>query len=159
MATVQKPMRLISAYLIAFVAIYLLGGVVGSVYMTYFAGDTSGAGLGLLIALPIMLVVGTIMYFFVPLSTLVALYYTGDFILRDRGSKLTSIASSIGLATGVWAVTFPVAISLINVVYASNSFLMIKEGSWAFVYLLAGTNLAGLVAAVLWVKLKPAKTK
>jgi hypothetical protein len=159
MAAVHKPMRLIGVYLLAYVAIYLLATVVGAIYLNFFTGDTSGAGLGLLLALPIMFVVYSIMYFFVPASTLVGIYFSSNFILKERGSQAVSIASSVGLAVAVWAATFPVAISLINVVYASKDFLMLKEGSWAFIYLTAWTNLAGLIVAVLWVKLKPAKAK
>ena len=159
MAATQKPMRLIGVYLLAFVAIYFLGAVLGAIYLNFFSGDTTGAGLGLLIALPLMLIVSSIFDFFVPGLFLVALFFLGNFILKERGSKWVSIASSIALASLVWGLTFPVAVSLINVVYASNDFLKIKEGSEAFIYYLVGTNLAGLIAAVLWVKLKPAKTK
>ena len=159
MAATQKPMRLIGVYLLAFVAFYLLGTVVAAIYLNFFSGDTTGAGLGLLIALPIMLIVSSIFYFFVPGSFLVALYFLGNFVLKERGSKWASIASSVALASLLWALTFPVAASLINVVYASNYFLQLKEGSETMVYLVAGTNLAGLIAAVLWVKLKSTKTK
>ncbi len=159
MAAVQKPMRLIGVYLLAFIIFYLLGDVLWAIYMNSFAGETSGSGLGLAIALPLMLAVYSIFYFFVPGSSLVALFFLGNFILKERGSKWVSIASSLGLASLLWVLTFPVAASLINVVYASNDFLKIKEGSEAFIYFVAGTNFAGLIAAVLWVKLKPVKTK
>lgn len=159
MAVTKKSGRLISWYLIFYVGFYLLATVAASIYLTFFSGDTTGSGIGVLFALPIMLVVYSIMYFFVPGSTLLALFFLGDFALKERGAKGVSILMSLAITLSVWLVTFPAAISLINVIYSGNSFLMIQDSSWPFIYLQSGTNLAGLIAAVLWTKLKPPKRK
>lgn len=138
---------------------YLLATVLAALYLIFVSGDQTGAGVGLAIALPLMFILYSFAYFFVPGSTLAAIAFLGQFVLRERGSKWVSIFASVGLATGIWLVTYPLAVSLINVVYAGNDFMMLKESSWAFIYLEAGTNLAGLIAAVFWVKLKPARIK
>lgn len=157
MATTKKAGRLLAWYLIFYIGFYLAATVAAAIYLSVFSGDTTGSGIGVLFALPIMFVLYSIMYFFVPGSTLLALFFLGDFALKDRGAKVFSIALSLAIALAVWLATFPVAISLINLVYSGNSFLMIQDSSWPFIYLQAGTNLAGLISAVLWVKLRPRK--
>jgi hypothetical protein len=158
MANVLQSLRFIGVYLLSFLIFFLLGVASWAIYLNLLPGNSS-EGLGLFLALPLMLILYSIFYFFVPGASLVALFFLGNFILKDRGSKLTSISTSVLLATTVWALTFPVAGSLINVVYASNYFLMIKDGSESFVNFVMGTNLAGLIAAVIWVKLRPSKAK
>lgn len=159
MATVQNHRRLVFAYLIFYVGFYLLATIVAALYVSVFSGDQTGAGIGLAISLPLMFIITSFAYFFVPGSTFVAIYFLRDFVLRQRGSRLVSILVSEVIAVGIWLLTYPFAVLLINVIYAGNEFMMLKDSSWTFVYFEAGSNLAGLIAAVLWVQLRPAKLK
>lgn len=159
MATVQNNRRLVLTYLVFYVGFYFVATVLTALYVQFLSGDQSGAGVGLLIALPLMFIITSVAYFFVPGSAFAAIYLLRNFVLRQRGSKLVSILASLAFAVGIWLATYPLAVSLINLFYAGNDFMMVKDSSWPFIYLEAGTNLAGLIAAVLWVKLKPVKAK
>ena len=153
MASSQKWPRLVISYLVAYFLFYSLSSIVFTIYANNFSGDKTGAGVGLAIALPLMFLLASIFYFFVPGSTYVAIYFLGNFVLRA-----SSVLKSVLMAVGIWLVTFLPALALINVIYAGSPNMMIQATSWPFLYLLAGSNLAGLIASVIWVRLRPVKT-
>jgi hypothetical protein len=75
--------------------------------------------------------------------------------MKERGSKSTIV--SILLSAACWVITFPVALGFVNMLTSGNQFLQIQESSAPFLYLFGGSNLIGLIAAVLWVKLRKPK--
>ncbi|MEY4553886.1 MAG: hypothetical protein RL197_313 [Actinomycetota bacterium] len=111
------------------------------------------------IAIPIvfvlMFLMGTIFYFYVPLAPWLGLLLLHDFLLKDRGGKTRSIVISCVLMLAVWIVTFLPAIALVNVFTAGSLFLQLQDSSAPFLAIYGGTNLVGLLASVVWVKLKP----
>ena len=74
MASSRKWPRLVISYLVAYFLFYSLSSIVFTIYVNNFSGDQTGAGIGLASALPLMFLLASIFYFFVPGSTLVAIY-------------------------------------------------------------------------------------
>lgn len=109
------------------------------------------------LALTFMFLLSAIVYFYVPLSTWLLLMLLHNFVMKDRGSKTKSALISTLLAAACWVVTFPVALAFVNMITAGNQFLQIQESSAPFLYLFGGSNLIGLIGAVLWIKLRPQK--
>ena len=109
------------------------------------------------LALTFMFLLSAIFYFYVPLSTWLLLMLLHNFVMKERGSKTKSALISALLAAACWVVTFPVALAFVNMITAGNQFLQIQESSAPFLYLFGGSNLIGLIGAVLWIKLRPQK--
>lgn len=111
------------------------------------------------IAIPFVLVLmflmSVIIYFYVPLSTWLLIFFVHDFMMKDRGSK--SLVLSILIASGCWGISFPIALGFVNMLTSGNQFLQIQESSAPFLYLFGGSNLIGLIAAVLWVRFRKQK--
>lgn len=109
------------------------------------------------IAFTLMFLMCVIFFFYVPLSSWLLLLILHNFVMTDRGGKLNSALISSLLAAACWVATFPVALAFANWITAGNQFLQIQESSAPFLYLFGGSNLIGLVGAVLWIKLRPKK--
>lgn len=140
----------LAGYGVSFLAITALFAL----YVSIFSKDESGAGLGLVIALPLMFVITSIAYFWVPASPLVSVVLLRQSIFKERGSRSKSTLISVGLAIATWLVTYPLAVALINLVYASNDFMKVQESSAGFIIMQAVANLMGLIFSVLWVQLR-----
>ena len=103
----------------------------------------------------LMFFMSVIFYFYVPLSTWLLIFFAHDFLMKDRGSK--SLVLSLLIAIGCWVITFPIALGFVNMLTSGNQFLQMQESSAPFLYLFGGSNLIGLIAAVLWVRLRKQK--
>jgi hypothetical protein len=142
------PLAWLVAYFTAMIFVFLWALIPGN------AGEGFSP-----IAIPfvfvLMFLMCVIFYFYVPLSTWLLLLLLHAFVMKERGSKSTIV--SVLLAAACWVVTFPVALGFVNMITSGNQFLQIQESSAPFLYLFGGSNLIGLIGAVLWVKLRKQK--
>jgi hypothetical protein len=152
--TQKKP--LLGIYPLAWLVVYFAAAIVFLIWALIPGNSDSGVSP---IAIPfvfgLMFLMSVIIYFYVPLSTWLLLLFLHDFVMKERGSKSTIV--SVLLSVACWAITFPVALGLVNMLTSGNQFLQIQESSAPFLYLFGGSNLIGLIAAVLWVKLRKPK--
>ena len=150
----KKP--LLGIYPLAWLIVYFSAMIF--VFLWALIPGNAGEGFSP-IAIPfvfvLMFLMSVIFYFYVPLSTLLLLIFLHDFVIKERGSKSTIV--SVLLSVACWAITFPVALGFVNMLTSGNQLLQIQESSAPFLYLFGGSNLIGLIAAVLWVKLRKQK--
>ena len=144
------PLAWLISYFSAMVLVFLWSLIPGN------SGD-GFSPIAIPIVFTLMFLMCVIVYFYVPLSSWLLLLLMHDFVMKDRGGKLKSALISSLLAAACWAVTFPVALACVNLITAGNQFLQIQESSTPFLYLFGGSNLIGLVGALLWVKLRAPK--
>jgi hypothetical protein len=142
------PLAWLFAYFGAMVVLFLWSLIPGN-------SESGFSPIAIPIALTLMFLMCVIVYFYVPLSTWLLLFLLHNFVMKDRGSKSTVI--SVVLAIAGWSITFPVALAFVYMITSGNQFLQIQESSAPFLYLFGGTNLLGLIGAVVWVKLRPQK--
>jgi hypothetical protein len=157
MATYPNQKKtLLVAYPLAWLVAYFAAAIVFLIWALIPGNADSGVSP---IAIPfvfgLMFLMSVIIYFYVPLSTWLLLLFLHDFVMKERGSKSTIV--SILLSAACWVITFPVALGFVNMLTSGNQFLQIQESSAPFLYLFGGSNLMGLIAAVLWVKLRKPK--
>jgi len=145
---VVYPLAWVSAYLAAMVVLIIWALIPG-------AADEGFSPIAIPFVFVLMFLMSVIIYFYVPLSTWLLIFFVHDFLMKDRGSK--SIVLSLLIAIGCWVITFPVALGFVNMLTSGNQFLQIQESSAPFLYLFGGSNLIGLIAAVLWVRLRKQK--
>lgn len=152
----NQTKKLLRVYPLAWLISYFSAMVL--VFLWSLIPSNSGDGfspIAIPIAFTLMFLMCVIVYFYVPLSSWLLLFFVHDFVMKDRGRKSTLI--SVLLAAACWVVTFPVALAFVNMITAGNQFLQIQESSAPFLYLFGGSNLIGLIGAVLWIKLRPQK--
>lgn len=152
----NQTKKLLRVYPLAWLISYFSAMVL--VFLWSLIPSNSGDGfspIAIPIAFTLMFLMCVIVYFYVPLSSWLLLFFVHDFVMKDRGRKSTLF--SVLLAAACWVVTFPVALAFVNMITAGNQFLQIQESSAPFLYLFGGSNLIGLIGAVLWIKLRPQK--
>ena len=141
-------------YLIAWVLSFLAAMVV--IFLWALISGNAGEGFSP-IAIPFVFTLVFLMsvtfYFYVPLSTGLLLFFAHDFVFKERGGKSTLI--SILLAVACWTATFPVALGFVDMVAYDFQILQIQTS--IVLYLIGGSNLVGLIGAVLWVKRRKQK--
>jgi hypothetical protein len=157
MATYPNQKKtLLVAYPLAWLVAYFAAAILFLIWALIPGNSDSGVSP---IAIPfvfgLMFLMSVIFYFYVPVSTFLLLLFTHDFVMKDRGKNSTII--SVLLSVACWVITFPVALGLVNMITSGNQLLQIQESSAPFLYLFGGSNLVGLIAAVLWVKLRKPK--
>lgn len=146
---VAYPLAWVSAYLTAMVALIIWALIPG-------AADEGFSPLAIPFVFVLMFLMSVIIYFYVPLSTWLLIFFAHDFLMKDRGSK--SLILSILIAIGCWVITFPIALGLVNMLTSGNQSADLSQASAPFLYVFGGSNLIGLIAAVLWVKLRKKRT-
>lgn len=157
MATYPNQKKaLLGIYPLAWLIVYFTAMIV--VFLWALIPGNSGEGFSP-VAIPLvftlMFVMSVIVYFYVPLSTLLLILFAHDFVMKDRGKNSTII--SVLLSAACWAITFPVTLGFVNMITSGNRFLQVQESSAPFLYFFGGSNLIGLIVAVLWVKLRKQK--
>lgn len=152
----NQKKKLLAVYPLAWLFAYFAAMVLAFIWSLIPSNSGDGfSPIAVPIVFTLMFFMSVIFYFYVPLSSWLLLLLLHDFVMKDRGRKSALISAL--LATACWVVTFPVALTLVNIITSGNQFLQIQESSAPFLYLFGGSNLIGLIGAVLWIKLRPQK--